>query len=182
MLFNVSKRINAANLQGYRSNIPYCDVCTFIGPYLLLKLEKIMPKVKDFMAKGVLTIHKDRTVAEAAELMAQKDVSDIIVLDGDIPRGMVTEKDFVRRVIAKRKTNDIRISDIMSSPLITIGPEASLSVAARRMVHNKIRRLPVMKHKKLVGIIVVSDFAKHLSKKTITESVLEAIWRYPPPQ
>jgi CBS domain-containing protein len=141
-----------------------------------------MSKVKDFMAKGVLTIDKNGTVAEAAELMAQKDVGDIIVLDGEIPRGIATERDFVRRVIAKRKTNDIKISDIMTSPLITIGPEAPLNVAARRMVNNKIRRLPVMKHKKLVGIIAVSDFAKHLSKKTITESVLEAIWRYPPPQ
>jgi CBS domain-containing protein len=138
-----------------------------------------MPKVKDFMAKGVLTIDKDRTVAEAAELMAQKGVGDIIVLDGEIPRGIATERDFVRRVIGKRKTTDIKISDIMSIPLITIGPDASLSVAARRMVNNKIRRLPVMKQHKLIGIIVVSDFAKHLSKKTLTETVLEAIWRAP---
>jgi CBS domain-containing protein len=139
-----------------------------------------MKKVKDFMAKGVLTIAKDRTVSEAAELMAQKGVGDIIVLDGEIPRGIATERDFLRRVIAKRKSTDIKISDIMSSPLITIGPEASLSVAARRMVNNKIRRLPVMKHHKIVGIITVSDFAKHVSKKTLTESVLEAIWRAPP--
>jgi predicted transcriptional regulator len=70
----------------------------------------------------------------------------------------------------------------MTKPLITIGPEASLNVAARRMVNNKIRRLPVMKQHKLIGIIVVSDFAKHLSKKTLSESVLEAIWRYPTSQ
>jgi CBS domain-containing protein len=138
-----------------------------------------MPKVKDLMAKGVLTIDKDRTVVEAAELMAQKGVGDIIVLDGEIPRGIATERDFVRRVIAKRKASDIKISDIMSSPLITIGPEATISVAARRMINNRIRRLPVMKHHKLVGIIAVSDFAKHVSKKTLTESILEAIWRYP---
>ena len=141
-----------------------------------------MPKVKDFMTKGVLTIDKDKTIVEAAELMTQKGVGDIIVLDGEIPRGIVTERDFVRRVVAKRKPLDTKISDIMTKPLITIGPEASLNVAARRMVNNKIRRLPVMKHHKLIGIIVVSDFAKHLSKKTLTESVLEAIWRYPPPQ
>lgn len=138
-----------------------------------------MPKVKDLMVKGVLSIDKDRTVAEAAELMAQKGVSYIIVLDGEIPRGIATERDFVRRVIAKRKPTDIKISDIMSSPLITIGPDASLSVAARRMFNNKIRRLPVMKHHKLVGIITVSDFAKHLSKKTLTETVLAALWRIP---
>jgi CBS domain-containing protein len=141
-----------------------------------------MPKVKDFMAKGVLTIDKEKTIAEAAELMTQKGVGDIVVLEGEIPRGIVTERDFVRRVVAKRKPLDSKISDIMTKPLITIGPEASLSVAARRMVNNKIRRLPVMKHHKLVGMIVVSDFAKHLSKKTLTETILEAIWRYPTPQ
>jgi CBS domain-containing protein len=141
-----------------------------------------MPKVKDYMSKGVLTIDKDKTIVEAAELMTQKGVGDILVLDGEIPRGIVTERDFVRRVVAKRKPLDAKISDIMTKPLITIGPEATLNVAARRMVNNKIRRLPVMKHHKLVGIIVVSDFAKHLSKKTLTESILEAIWRYPTPQ
>jgi signal-transduction protein with cAMP-binding, CBS, and nucleotidyltransferase domain len=146
--------------------------------YILIR----MPKVKDFMTKGALTIDKNKTVVEAAELMTQKGVGDIIVLDGEIPRGIVTERDFVRRVVAKREPLDTKISDIMTKPLITIGPEAALSVAARRMVNNKIRRLPVMKHHKLVGIIVVSDFAKHLSKKTLTESVLEAIWRYPTPQ
>jgi CBS domain-containing protein len=141
-----------------------------------------MPKVKDFMTKGVLTIDKDKTIIEAAELMTQKGVGDIVVLDIETPRGIVTERDFVRRVVAKRKPLDSKISDIITQPLITIGPEASLSVAARRMVNNKIRRLPVMKHHKLIGIIVVSDFAKHLGKKTLTESVLEAIWRYPTPQ
>jgi CBS domain-containing protein len=141
-----------------------------------------MPKVKDFMTKGVLTIDKDKTVFEAAEMMTLKEVGDIVVLDGSIPRGIVTERDFVRRVVAQKKPLDTRISDVMTKPLITIGPNASLSVAARRMVNNKIRRLPVMKHHKLVGIIVVSDFAKHLSRRTFTESVLEAIWRYPTPQ
>jgi len=109
-----------------------------------------MPKVKDFMAKGVLTIDKDKTIIEAAELMTQKGVGDIVVLDGEIPRGIVTERDFVRRVVAKRKPLDTKISDIMTQPLITIGPDASLSVAARRMVNNRIRRLPVMKHHNLV--------------------------------
>jgi CBS domain-containing protein len=141
-----------------------------------------MPKVKDFMTKGVLTIDKDKTILEAAELMTQKGVGDIVVLDGEIPRGIVTERDFVRRIVVKRKPLDTKISDIMTTPLITIGPDAPLNVAARRMVNNRIRRLPVMKHHKLIGIIVVSDFARHLSKKTLTESVLEAMWRYPPPQ
>jgi CBS domain-containing protein len=111
--------------------------------------------------------------------MSQKEVGDVVVLKGEIPRGIVTERDFVRRVVAKKTPLDTKISDVMTKPLITISPDASLKEAARKMVNSGIRRLPVVKQHKLVGIIVVSDFARHLSKKTLTEGILEAIWRHP---
>jgi CBS domain-containing protein len=138
-----------------------------------------MPKVKDFMTKGVLTVDEDKTIFEAAKLMSQKEVGDVVVLKGEIPRGIVTERDFVRRVVARKTPLDSKISDVMSRPLITIDPDASLKEAARKMVKRGIRRLPVVEQHKLVGIIVVSDFARHLSKKTLTEGILEAIWRHP---
>lgn len=138
-----------------------------------------MPKVEDFMTKGVLTIDSERTVAEAAELMSLKEVDDIVVTSVEMPRGIVTERDFVRRVVAKRRSLDTRISDVMSTPLITIEPDASLNEAARIMISNRIRRLPVVEGHKLVGIIVVADFARHLSKKTLTETLQEAVWRKP---
>jgi CBS domain-containing protein len=138
-----------------------------------------MPKVEEVMTRGVLTIDSSKTVAEAAELMTQKEVGDVVVTENDSPRGIVTERDFVRRVIAKQRPLDTKITDVMTTPLITIAPDASINEAARKMVNNKIRRLPVIRDHKLVGILVVSDFAKHLSKKTLTETVLEAIWRYP---
>ena len=138
-----------------------------------------MPKVKDFMTKGVLTIDRQKTIVEAAELMSQKEVGDIVVTGIGKPMGIVTERDFVRRVIAKQKPLNTKISDIMTTPLITIEPDATLNEAARKMINNQIRRLPVVKKHELLGIIVVSDFAKHLSKKTLTETLLEAIWRQP---
>jgi CBS domain-containing protein len=131
------------------------------------------------MTKGVLTIDSQKTVYEAAELMTLKEVGDILVTEADLPMGIVTERDFVRRVVAKRRPLDTKISDVMSKPLITIGPNATLIEAARKMVDNRIRRLPVVERHKLVGIIVVSDFARHLSKKTLSENVQEAIWRHP---
>jgi CBS domain-containing protein len=138
-----------------------------------------MPKVEEFMTKGVLTIDEEKTVFEAAELMAMKEVGDVVVMQGEIPRGIVTERDFVRRVVAKRRPLDTKIIDVMTKPLITISPDASLKEAARKMVKHGIRRLPVVQSHKVVGIIAVSDFARHLSKKTLTEGVLEAIWRQP---
>lgn len=67
----------------------------------------------------------------------------------------------------------------MSKPLIIIEPNATLREAARLMLKNKIRRLPVVKNNKLVGMLVVADFARQLSKKTITEEILNAMTRYP---
>ena len=140
---------------------------------------RVMPKVEEVMTRGVLTIDSNKTVAEAAELMTQKEVGDVVITENESPRGIVTERDFVRRVVAKKTPLDAKISDVMTKPLITISPDASLKEAARKMVNSGIRRLPVLKQHKLVGIIVVSDFARHLSKKTLTEGILEAIWRHP---
>jgi len=67
----------------------------------------------------------------------------------------------------------------MSKPLITIDADAPIREAARKMISYKIRRLPVLKNDQLVGIITTSDFARHLSKKTIIEDILGAIGRYP---
>src|SRR5512136_2230676 len=143
-----------------------------------------MPTVKDLMTKDVLTIDASKTVGDAAALMSQNDVGDLVVMDNNLPVGIVTERDFVRRVLAVGKTPDIRISEIMSSPLRVIDPEAPIKEAARRMVSKGIRRLVVIKDNKLVGIITTTDFARHLGKKTLSDDILEAIGRsyYPIPE
>ena len=143
-----------------------------------------MTKVKDVMTQKVLTIESTKTVMEAAALMTQNDVANLIVMENNTPIGIVTERDFVRRVLATEKSPKTKISEIMSTPLRVIDPDASLKEAARRMVRKRIRRLPVIKDNKLVGIITATDFARHLSKKTFTDDILEAIGRssYPVPE
>ena len=143
-----------------------------------------MTKVKDVMTTTVITIEDNKTVSEAAALMADNNVGNLIVMDGNTPIGIVTERDFVRRVLAKEKNPKTKISEVMSTPLRVIDPDAPLKEAARRMVRKGIRRLAVMKDNKLVGIITATDFARHLSKKTFTDDILEAIGRsnYPVPE
>lgn len=142
-----------------------------------------MPTVKDLMTKDVLTIEANKTVIEAATLMSQNDVGDLVVMESGTPMGIVTERDFVRRVIALGKPTNTKVSEIMSAPLKVIDPEAPIKEAARRMVSKGIRRLVVIKDNKLVGIITVTDFAKHLGKKTFSDDILEAMGRsyYPIP-
>ena len=143
-----------------------------------------MTKVKDVMTKTVVTVESNKTVTEAAALMAENDVGNLIVMDDNTPIGIVTERDFVRRVLAKEKSSKTKISEVMSTPLRVIDPDAPLKEAARRMVRKRIRRLAVIKDNKLVGIITATDFARHLSKKTFTDDILEAIGRsnYPVPE
>jgi len=138
-----------------------------------------MPSVKDFMNENVITVDLSKTVFDAAVLMSENERACLVVMDEKTPIGIVTERDFVRRVVSQKTPLDAKISEIMSKPLIIIHPDSSLRDAARLMVNNKIRRLPVVKEKKLVGILVVSDFARQLSKKTITEEILDAMARYP---
>jgi CBS domain-containing protein len=138
-----------------------------------------MPTVRDFMSKNVITIDVQGTVLEAAKLMHQQDVGDLVVMEGAVAKGIVTERDLVRRVMAQKKPLEIKVSEIMSDPLITIDEESPLRDAARKMVKYKIRRLPVTRNNVLVGIIATSDFARHLSKKTFSEVMLAAMSRYP---
>lgn len=110
-----------------------------------------MPKVKDIMTKDVVSINVDSSVFEAAELMCSSQLGCLVVVDGEEPVGIVTERDIVRRVVAKRLSLDTKISEVMSKSLITVDTDASLKEAARLMSTNKIRRLPVSKENKLVG-------------------------------
>lgn len=143
-----------------------------------------MPTVKDLMTKNVVTIDANKPVVEAAALMSENDIGDLIVMDDNTPVGIVTERDFVRRVLAEGKSTESKVSEVMTRPLKVIDPDAPIKEAARRMVNKRIRRLPVIKDNKLVGIITAADFAKHLSKKTLTDDILEAIGRshYPVPE
>ena len=136
-----------------------------------------MPAVKDIMNKDVVTIEANKTVFEAAELMSSEEVGCLIVVIKAFPVGIITERDIVRRIVSKRNSVDLKVAEFMTKTLITVEPDTSLKEAARVMSTNKIRRLPVLKNNKLVGIVVASDFVRNVGKKTTTEEILDALGR-----
>jgi CBS domain-containing protein len=138
-----------------------------------------MPSVKDIMTKDVITIDVNKSVFEAAQLMTSKSLGALIIVDRGLPVGIITERDIVRRIVAKRTSVDLKVAEVMTKTLITVDPETSLKEAARIMSTNKIRRLPVLKQGQLVGIVVASDFVRNVGKKTTTEEILDALGRYP---
>jgi|WetSurMetagenome_2_1015567.scaffolds.fasta_scaffold39782_2 CBS domain-containing protein len=139
----------------------------------------IMPSVKDIMTKEVVTIDVNKSVFEAAQLMTTKSLGCLIVVDKGLPVGIITERDIVRRIVAKRSSLDLRVVEVMTKTLVTVNPDTSLKDAARVMSTNRIRRLPVIKQNQLVGIVVASDFVRNIGKKTTAEEILDALGRYP---
>jgi CBS domain-containing protein len=129
--------------------------------------------VRDIMTKEIVTIDGDKTALEAAKLMAEKGISSLFVMKDAQPVGIVTERDFIKKICAKELAiAQVKIAEIMSKILTTADPEMPIEVAVQRMINHKIRRLPIMEGGKIVGIITVTDLAKHLRTTLLLEGTL----------
>ena len=118
-------------------------------------------KVKDVMTRDVLVTTPGATVLDAAKLMTAQNRGSVVVVDGKNPIAILTERDLFKKVVAKNLTpTEVRVGDIMSSPLISVAPQQSLRSAAKLMVEKEIRRLPVMEGDELVGILSAADLAR----------------------
>ena len=115
--------------------------------------------VKDVMSSPVVTLDEDATSNKVADLMEENELGCVIVTNKKgQPVGIITERDLVIRVLAKNlKPDVVKAKEIMSSPLVTIEPEATISEAARRMSRLNIRRLGVIYKGNLVGIVSSKD-------------------------
>ncbi len=115
--------------------------------------------VRDVMSSPVVTIDEDETANSAATNMDMKDLGAVIVQNrAGKSIGIITERDIVKRVVAKNlKPDTVKAKEIMTTPLVTIEPEATITDAARRMTRLDIRRLGVTYKGNLVGIISSKD-------------------------
>jgi CBS domain-containing protein len=129
--------------------------------------------VRDIMTKEVITIDIDQGAAEAARLMADKHISSVVVLEKEVPIGIITERDFVKKICAKElEISRIKAGEIMSRIRTFADPETSIDVAIQRMLNHNIRRLPIMSEGKTVGIITVTDLAKYLRTDLLLQGAL----------
>ena len=136
-----------------------------------------MGKVNDILkTKGCTTfsITPDITVYEALEVMVEKNVSALTVLENEKLVGIFTERDYARKVILKGKTSkDTLISEIMTEDLITVSPDNTIDSCMRLMTSRFIRHLPVIADDQLVGIISIGDVVKFIieEQKFIIENM-----------
>lgn len=125
--------------------------------------------VEDVMIKDVITIETSTPIKEAAKKMDETNVGSIIVTKNEEPIGIITERDFVRRYAVMGISLENGAEDIMTLPLITINPDDTIWEASELMKTQNVHKLPVMKDKKLVGIITNSDLIKLCSQSSDSE-------------
>ena len=128
------------------------------------------------MEKNVVTIEHDKTALDAARLISEKDVSFLVILDGDTPVGVLSESDFVKRLAADdKKASDVIISEIMSSNFRWVEPETELEDAIQKMLNNNIRRLVILDNNKLAGVITQTDLTGFLRDKLLVDETIKNI-------
>jgi len=132
--------------------------------------------VRHAMTPDPKALSPDRSAGDAAGLMAQFDVGAIPVVDEDHVLGIVTDRDIVVRVIAKRRDpNEVPLREFLTTVVETVSPDVELSDARTQMEHARVRRLPVVKEDRLVGVLSLGDVAVALSSKREVGIALEHI-------
>ena len=116
--------------------------------------------VKDAMVNGVVTVEESLNIRNAAILMQRRSVSSLIVIHKGELRGIVTEKDLVTRVLSQRANPEsMKVSEVMSQPVMVTTPGTPLEDAIRMMLTQCIKKLPVVDEEKLVGMLSLTDVA-----------------------
>ena len=113
------------------------------------------------MNKNVISIDSNKTAYDAAELMLENKVGSVVVVNNGTAIGIVTERDFMRVLTRERASpTALKVHQLMSQPVITIGIDATVEDAGALMSKHKIRRLPVVDKEKFVGIMTNRDLAQ----------------------
>jgi len=143
--------------------------------------------VKDIMSKSVISVDASMTINEAAKMMEDAKVGSVIVMENNSPIGIVTDRDFAVKVAAHAYQISTPVKQIMSSPLIAIGPDESVWMISDLMYSRKVRKLPVIDNEQVIGIVTATDLVNQLAvstqediQKMFHESVIKVYKQYSP--
>ena len=136
----------------------------------------MLGQIRDIMEKNVVTIEDDKTALDAAHLISEKDVSFLVIMKNNIPVGVLSESDFVKRLAADdKKASEVIVSEIMSSNFRWVEPETEIEDAIQKMLNNNIRRLVILDNSKLVGVITQTDLTEFLRDKLLVDKTIKNI-------
>jgi CBS domain-containing protein len=131
-------------------------------------------EIREVMTEEVVTAPPDCPVRQVAEIMRERNVGSVIVLDGVEIVGFVTDRDLALSVVADGRSADEPVSGHASSPVVTGRPAMDIDEAVELMARNGIRRLPVLDGDHLTGIVTLDDLVIRLGDATISATVTRA--------
>jgi len=135
-----------------------------------------MGQIRDIMEKNVITIEDNKTALDAAHLISEKDVSFLVIMKNNIPVGVLSESDFVKRLAADdKKASEVIVSEIMSSNFRWVKPETEIEDAIQKMLNNNVRRLVILDNNKLAGVITQTDLTGFLRDKLLVDKTIKNI-------
>ena len=139
-----------------------------------------MKKIKQLLhAKGtdVWSVGPDALVYEALQLMAEKQVGALVVLEGDRVVGIISERDYARNVILKdRSSRETLVREIMSTRVVFAEPHHTVEEGLALMTNKRIRHLPVMDGERLIGVVSIGDLVKAIINEQ--RSLIDQLERY----
>ena len=113
--------------------------------------------------RQLYSVRPDATVLEALELMAQKNIGALLVLDGETLAGVFSERDYARKVILKGRTSsEALVQDIMTAKVITVESAHTIDHCMQVMTEHRIRHLPIMEKQQVKGLISIGDVVKEM--------------------
>src|ERR1700733_5439762 len=123
-----------------------------------IHLDEPVTSVLRMKGSGVRSISPDSTVYEAIEQMAEKGIGALVVLREGRLEGIISERDYARKVILKGKqSHETRVREVMTTPALFVKPEDSISECMRMMTAHRVRHLPVLEGELVVGILSIGD-------------------------
>ena len=120
--------------------------------------------VEDVMTRAIISVNNETTVFQVAKMMEQGGIGAVLVKKNGHLSGIITDRDYATKIVAHNLPSDTPVEQIMSSPLITINFDESISDAAERMTSKKIRKLAVTDNGKIIGLITSTDLVTQFAK------------------
>ncbi|HET9738153.1 MAG TPA: CBS domain-containing protein [Solirubrobacteraceae bacterium] len=133
--------------------------------------------IREVMTESVVTAAPQRTVREIAELMRERNVGSVVLVDGERPVGFVTDRDLALSVIADGREFGDRVADHASAPVITAASDMEVEQAGELMVRHAIRRLVVVDGERLTGIVTLDDLASRTGDAELASQLSSRVTR-----
>lgn len=122
---------------------------------------KLVKHLLDNKGTVIISITEDASVLDAIKLMAERSVGSLLVMDGEVLQGIVTERDYARKVIIKGRASDTtRVGEIMTTNVFTATIDQTVNDCMTIMTNRRIRHLPVVAGDKVVGLISIGDLVQ----------------------